>query len=74
MKWMLDREEVKVSVPDPCWRRFVAEGGREFWGCTVTGNFRPDRPPAIPDSKGGFFCDEPVSPSSSINDAIRPIC
>lgn len=66
VKWMLEREEVNGTIPDPCWRRFTTERGSIFWGCTVTGKFRVEAPVPILDSKGGFFCDEPVRVITSL--------
>ena len=57
---MLERENVEGVIPDPHWRMFTTERGLQFWGCTVTGAFSVDAPKPIKDSKGGFFCDEPV--------------
>ena len=60
VRWMLEREEVRGPIPDPCWRAFQTARGLTFWGCTVTGSFSMDAPKPLMDSKGGFFCDEPV--------------
>lgn len=61
MRWMLAREEVIGDMPDPTWRRFETEEGLPFWGCSATGAFSVDPPRPVHDTRGGFFCDEPVS-------------
>lgn len=61
VRWMMDREAHDKSVlRDPCWRQFISENGFKFWGCTVTGAFSIETPRKIRDTRGGFFCDEPV--------------
>ena len=66
VRWMIQREECTGGfLPDPCWLHFRTEDGSEFWGCTVTGAFSVEAPRPIWDTKGGFFCDEPVTTSGA---------
>ena len=65
VRWMLQREQAGRWVADPCWRSFSTQEGQPFWGCSVTGAFATEPPDPIPDTRGGLFCDEPVSGSAT---------
>ena len=59
-RWMLERERAVGALAHPTWRAFVTRGGLPIWLCAATGDATSAPPPAVRDTRGGFFCDEPV--------------
>ena len=62
---MVAREASPRAVDHPYVRRLITSGGLACFVNQVTGGLSFREPEAVPDVRGGFFCDEPVRPAAA---------